>query len=86
MRIADAVHLALGEYADPACTRCRGRGYSGALNPDALCPCVAARVPDDEDAAPAGDGLPHPWPAITRRAQQIHAAATIEHVPDTWSG
>jgi hypothetical protein len=84
MRITDAVQLALREFADPACRRCRGRGYTGDLRPDAVCRCVVARVPAD-NAEPVDDGLPHPWHAITRRAQQIHAAALLELTPDTWS-
>ena len=80
MRITDAVQLALREFADPACRRCRGRGYVGDLRPDAVCRCVVARVPP-RDAEPADDDPPHPWPAITRRAQQIHAAALLELTP-----
>lgn len=82
MKIESALRLALREFADPACRRCRGRGYRGDLRPDSACSCVAARVPKDEDAS---DDLPHPWGAITRRAQQIHAASTVDSsLPDAW--
>jgi hypothetical protein len=85
MRMVDAVRLALGEFADPACRRCHGRGHDGPLDADSLCRCVPPRVPVDA-GSPTTEDLPHPWPAITRRAQQIHAAAVVEHVPDNWSG
>ena len=85
MRMIDAVRLALIDFADPQCRRCGGRGYSGLLVADALCRCVPPRVPDDRHSE-AADELPHPWPIITRRAQQIHAAAVLENVPDNWVG
>jgi hypothetical protein len=81
MRIADAFQQAVAEFADPACRRCRGRGHRGELREDTLCRCVAPRVPDE---AAADDALPRPWGAITRRAQQLHAAALLESTPDNW--
>jgi len=84
MRMIDAVRLALAGFADPRCRRCGGRGYSGLLTADALCRCVPPRVP--EKPVTPDDELPHPWPAITRRAQEIHAAAVLENVPDNWVG
>ena len=83
MKIDAALRLALREFADPNCRRCRGRGYRGELGPESACSCVAARVPKDE--RPADDELPHPWGAVTRRAQEIHAAATVDSaLPDAW--
>ncbi len=84
MKIEAAIRLALREFADPACRRCRGRGYRGELAPDSACACVAARAPKDDDAADPTE-LPHPWGAVTRRAQQIHAASTVDSaLPDAW--
>jgi hypothetical protein len=83
MRIADAFQQAVTEFADPACHRCHGRGYAGALREDTLCACVGPRVPRDP-AGGADDALPHPWGAITRRAQQLHAAHLLECTPDNW--
>ncbi|MBI5288625.1 MAG: hypothetical protein HY873_06600 [Chloroflexi bacterium] len=88
MKAADAMLLALREYAAPSCRRCHGRGATGEDIVATLCACVRRRV-SVEDVTPGGDdgeeAVPHPWGAITRRAQQIHAAAMLQAVPDTWS-
>jgi hypothetical protein len=86
MKIEDAVRLALREFADPHCGRCGGAGFRRELRPESVCRCVRGRVPPDAEAAPEAEALPHPWGAITRRAQEIHAAASVDHVPDVWSG
>ena len=80
--------LALREYAAPSCRRCRGRGATGDDIVATLCACVRQRVPPEEETASGAGGdeaMPHPWGAITRRAQRIHAAAMLEAVPDNWS-
>lgn len=83
MRIADAMRLALGEFADPACRRCGGRGFRGdTVSEDALCRCVAPRIPATDDPPPGA--LPHPWDVLTRRAQQIHAAYLLEGTTTSW--
>jgi hypothetical protein len=78
----------LREFADPSCRRCGGRGATGDDLVATLCACVRRRVPR-EDGASAGDGgaetVPHPWGAITRRAQHIHAAVMLQAVPDSWN-
>ncbi len=84
MKVSDAMVIALREFADPACRRCRGRGAKGDDVVAGLCRCVKERVPDDAGAAP-DESLPHPWGAITRRAQHIHAAVLLQAVPDDWS-
>jgi hypothetical protein len=88
MKASAATLLALREFADPSCRRCRGRGATGDDLVTTLCGCVRRRVPADEQAAtgdPVDDALPHPWGVITRRAQQIHAALLLQALPDTWS-
>lgn len=81
------MRLALREFADPACRRCHGAGFRGELQPDAICRCVAARAPRDEEASEDDEGdLRHPWSAVVRRAQEIHAAAIVGREPDDWSG
>jgi len=87
MKAADATRLALRAYADPGCRRCRGRGATGDDVVATLCGCVGRNIPADTEPADgdAGDALPHPWGVITRRAQEIHASALLEAVPDTWS-
>ncbi len=82
MRRADALRLALREFADPSCRRCAGQGYRNELAPEHLCRCVRRGVAAvlDEEGADAID-----WERIARRAQQIHAADVLERVPDTWS-
>ena len=88
MKASDATLLALHEFADPACRRCRGRGATGDDLVATLCGCVRRRVPADrqpETDDPVDDALPHPWGAITRRAQQIHAALLLQSLPDAWS-
>ncbi len=83
MRIADAMRRALGEFADPACRRCGGRGFRGNTpREDALCRCVAPRVPADPQRP--RHALPHPWDVLTRRAQQIHAAHLLEGMTNSW--
>lgn len=82
MRIADAIGLAVREFADPACRRCGGRGFRDVLREDTLCPCVARRAP--AGGRPADDALPHPWGSITRRAQEIHAAHLLEGTTNSW--
>lgn len=86
MKIEDAVRLALHEFADAQCCRCGGAGFRRELRPENVCRCVQQRVPPEPDAPADDEPMPHPWPAITRRAQEIHAAATVDRVPDTWSG
>jgi hypothetical protein len=89
MKVSDAMLLALREFADPACRRCRGRGATGDDLVATLCACVRRRVPLDEKASIEGRGeattVPHPWGIITRRAQEIHASVMLQAVPDTWS-
>ncbi len=91
MKATEAMRLALREFADPACRRCRGAGAKGDDLVEGLCRCVRARAPATDPPAAgdaAGDaagGLPHPWAAITRRAQSIHAAVLLQGVPDDWS-
>jgi len=84
---ADAMQLALREFADPACRRCRGSGHRGDDLVAGLCRCVEKRTPADESPPSPADGepLPHPWGIITKRAQSIHAAALLQCVPDDWS-
>jgi len=85
MNATTATLLALREFAAPSCRRCRGRGATGDDLVATLCACVRRR-PSPDDESPEGDGgLPPPWGAITRRAQQIHAAALLQAIPDTWS-
>lgn len=78
IRTADAMYLALRHYADPACRRCRGRGYRSELTENSACACVEERAP-----VVAGD-LPHPWKAVIQRAQQLIAADRFGQTPDTW--
>lgn len=82
MRRADALRLALREFADPACRRCAGQGFRSELAPEHLCGCVKRGMATvvDEEGAESVD-----WGRIARRAQQIHAADVLECVPDTWS-
>jgi hypothetical protein len=75
LRIGDAIRLALREFADPACRRCRGRGYRGELREDSLCPCVS------RSGVPASRAIE----AVVERARLLRAADVLEHVPDTWS-
>ena len=83
---SDAMQLALREFADPACRRCRGRGHRGEDPVAGLCRCVEQRTPGGEAPQDAGEEpLPHPWGVITKRAQSIHAAALLQCVPDDWS-
>jgi hypothetical protein len=88
MKATEAIRLALRELADPACRRCRGRGTTGDDPVATLCACIRRRIPAGEAGTAGGEGgdaLPHPWDTITRRAQEIHASALLENVPDTWS-
>lgn len=86
MKIEDAVRLALRGFADPLCRRCGGAGFRRELRAESVCRCVRGRVPPDAATGSDAEALPHPWGAITRRAQEIHAAAAVDHVPDVWSG
>jgi hypothetical protein len=86
MKIEDAVRLALRGLADPRCGRCGGAGFRGELLAESVCRCVRNRVPQDVATGWDPEEMPHPWRAITRRAQEIHAAASVDHVPDVWSG
>ena len=87
MRVEQTMRLALREFADPACRRCHGAGFRGELLPDAICRCVAARTPRDDDSfADEEDDLPHAWRAVVHRAQEIHAASIVAREPDDWSG
>jgi len=88
MKVADAMLLALREFATPSCRRCRGRGATGDDLVATLCDCVRRRVPLDEETLSGDRGdepVPHPWGVIARRAQHIHAAAMLQAVPDTWT-
>ncbi len=88
MKVTEAMRLALRERADPACRRCRGRGATGEDLVATLCACVLRRLPADPHAGAQGEDdetLPHPWGIITRRAQEIHASALLEALPDNWS-
>ena len=82
MRRADALRLALREFADPACRRCAGRGYRKEPATEHPCQCVRRDTPAavEQERAKEFD-----WERIARRAQQIHAADVLERVPDTWS-
>jgi hypothetical protein len=84
---SDAMQLALREYADPGCRRCRGRGHRGDDLVGGLCRCVERRTPAAKTPPATGgeEPLPHPWGVITKRAQSIHAAALLQCVPDDWS-
>jgi hypothetical protein len=88
MKVSDAMLVALREFADPSCRRCRGRGATGDDLVATLCRCVRRRVALEEET-PIGERgdetMPHPWGVITRRAQHIHAAVMLHAVPDTWS-
>jgi len=86
IRASDAMLLALRELADPACRRCRGRGYRGDDLVAGLCRCVSTQFPAEPAAdASRDEEMPHPWALITRRAQAIHAAAMLQFLPDDWS-
>jgi hypothetical protein len=87
MKVSDAMLLALREFADPRCRRCRGRGARGDDLVATLCACVRRRVPVDETTSieDRDQAVPHPWGIITRRAQEIHASVMLQAVPDTWS-
>ena len=86
MKIEDAVRLALRGFADPLCRLCGGAGFRRELRAESVCRCVRRRVPPDAATGSDEEALQHPWGAITRRAQEIHAAASVDHVPDVWSG
>lgn len=88
MKAADAMLMALREFAEPSCRRCRGRGATGDDLVATLCACVRRHVPVGAETSiedPGDETVPHPWGVITRRAQQIHAAVMLEAVPDTWN-
>lgn len=78
IRTGDAMYLALREFADPACRRCRGQGYRKELSESSACACVKQRAP-----IMPGD-MPHPWRAVIRRAQEMMAAENLGQTPDTW--
>lgn len=75
-----AVRLALKHFADPWCPRCRGAGATGGDPVATVCRCVRARAPREDR-----DGVPHPWGAVVRYAQRIHATDLLHLVPDAWN-
>jgi hypothetical protein len=88
MKVSDAMLMALREFAEPSCRRCRGRGATGDDLVATLCACVGRRIdPENQTlcAERCDETLPRPWGVITRRAQQIHAAAMLQAVPDNWN-